>query len=223
MIKQYGLNWLEASVARVDPKTGEKINKLRKSYEGQIKSFGLAGRNKATPHDSDVDGMTMLQLGQWPHQEYQLQRVMGKDLMHGLSGGVENRLEKALDLKPGKVPRNAEWENVLGHDKKGNTDDPKSKKQELRKEETQQQPIGLPKVNGHMNGITSNPETNRPKRVGKKRSYFDSSFEGYGEGYDDGAEDNSSNEGSRRSSSSRKKRRKVAFSPFTLQLKLIYF
>ena len=212
LIKIYGLGSLEASVARVDPKTGEKINKLRKSYEGQIKSFGLAGRNKATSHNSDTDGLNLLQLAQWPEEEFAIQRVSGKEVGRGLSDTTRAKLEKAVDLKPGKVPRNAEWENVLGHDKKATTEDVKTRKLEAHREEAQYSTASVKvQVNGHrVNGPTSAPEANRPRRMGKKRSYVDSSFEGYGEGFDDDVhDDDSSNEGSRRSSNSRKKRRKV--------------
>ena len=194
----------------MDPKTGEKINRLRKSYEGQIKSFGLAGRNKAVQHDYSTDGLSLLQLTQWPEEEFTIQRMLGKEVGKGLSDATKAKLERAVDLKPGKVSKNAEWESALGHEKRAMTDDIKGKKPEIQKDTVQPSVVPV-KVNGHINGTTSVPETNRPRRVSKKRSYVDSSFEGYGETFDDDAQDDdSSNEGSRRSSNPRNKRRKVS-------------
>ena len=192
----------------MNQKTGEKINRLRRSYEGQIKSFSLAGRNKAIKHNNKTDGLRLQDLGTIPPEDYRAQRVNGKEITQELSDGIQTRLEKALNLQPGKVPRNAEWEHLLGHDKKGGNDDAKVKKQEVRKEEPQRA-VNISKVNGHINGVTSNPESNRPKRAGKKRSYVDASFEGYGEGFDEGKDDASSDAESRQSSNGRKKRRKV--------------
>ncbi|KAL9033478.1 MAG: hypothetical protein Q9214_007498, partial [Letrouitia sp. 1 TL-2023] len=48
----FNLQSLASSVARTDPVTGEKINKMRKSYEGKVKALGLAGRNRAVKHQS---------------------------------------------------------------------------------------------------------------------------------------------------------------------------
>jgi hypothetical protein len=209
LIEQYGLSWLARTVARNDPVTGEKINKLRRSYEGQIKAFGLAGRNKAIKWEPK-HGLSMLQLALVPGEDFYNQRVSGKEVSKGLSSATQSRLSKALQLEPGIVPRNAEWENILGHDKTKGPVDEKSKKAEIRKDSVQANPA---KANGHINGagITQGQgESARPKRIGKRRRYDDESYEGYGEGYDDDApEDYSSDEGSRRSSGSKKKRQKV--------------
>ena len=213
MIKLYGLEALEASVARVDPKTGEKINKLRKSYEGQIKSFGLAGKNKAWGHDPEKDGMTLQDLGRFPAEEFHNQKVMGKPRVGQLSNGALEKLTKAMEFQKGKTRNNAEWETALGLDRKSNIEDVKGKKQEVPKKIIQPTTVQV-KVNGHTNGVTSVPETNRPSRVGKRRRYDEESYVGYGEGFeDDQFDDDSSNEGSRRSGESRKKHRKVTIFP----------
>lgn len=156
--------------------------------------------------------MSLLDLGHWPEEEFYVQKVQGKEVENGLSSVAKSKIEKALNLMPGRVPRNADWENVLGLDKKGVVDDSKARKPESQKEDVPLASSNLVRVNGYVNGgATSVPEIHRPKRAGKKRSYIDSSFEGYGEGFDDDVQgDDSSNEGSRRSSNSRQKRQKVS-------------
>jgi hypothetical protein len=59
-------------------------------------------------------------------------------------------------------------------------------------------------------------DPNRPKRNGKKRSYGDSSFEGYGEGYpdDDGGVDTGYSTGDGDMLSGQKRRKKVPMDGF---------
>ena len=187
---------------------------MRRSYEGQVKSFGLAGRNKATKHEDNHPG-GLVELIAWPEEEWHVQKVVGKEIEKGLPANIQAKLEKALKLEPGPVPRNDEWESILGLEKLKQTGpgiDLKSK--------DPSQPTK--KVNGNANGMglvinaSTGAEAIRPKRSGRKRRYDEHSFEGYGEGYvdDDGAVSNggySSGEGSRISSSSKKKRKKVSF------------
>ena len=211
LIHLFGLSPLAATVARTDPITGEKLNKLRKSYEGQVKTFGLAGRNKAVKTESGVTG-SLVNLMAWPEDEWQNQVVAGKGLEKGLSAATLAKLDKAVRLEPGPVPKNDEWENILGLEKL---------KAPLPIVEMKGKPAPhtaskLPKVNGHVNGmIVGIPagEVERPKRTGRKRRYDERSFEGYGEGFvdDDGMDVGgySSGEGSRKSSVSKKKRKKV--------------
>ena len=168
----------------------------------------MAGRNKAIKWDPS-QGPSIKQLAQAPPEDYYNSRVAGKEVSKGFSTASLSRIHKVLELVPGPIPRNAEWENALGVDKtKGAIDDGKTKKQEVSKD-TPQLPV---KLNGHTNGIVTNSkdsEANRPKRAGKKRRYNDDSFEGYGEGYDE-EEDGSSNDGSRRGMGSLHKKLKTA-------------
>ncbi|MCJ1399911.1 hypothetical protein MMC11_003114 [Xylographa trunciseda] len=213
LISLYGLSPLAATVARMDPVTGEKINKLRKSYEAQVKNFGLAGRNKAVKTEASVAG-SLVNLMAWPEDEWQNQVVAGKALEKGLSGVTLAKLEKAMKFEPGLVPKNDEWENILGLEKL---------KAPLPIVETKgkaapQVVSKLQKINGLVNGMTVGipaGEVERPKRTGRKRRYDERSFEGYGEGFVDDDADGmdaggySSGEGSRKSSVSKKKRKKV--------------
>lgn len=212
----YGLDPLVATVARTHPVTGEKINKMRKSYEGQLKSLGLAGRNKAVKHD-DSKGESFMQLARWPEEEFHNQRVHGKDVRNGLPVELKAMLGKAMELQPGKIPDNDYWQDLLGIEKV-KPFDPAAKpvKSAL-----------ATKVNGQSNGqINGNTQTGstavnssqpnepiRARRTGKRKSYGDSSYEGYGDGYvDDDMEQNGYSSGesrSTRTSQGGRKRRKT--------------
>jgi alanyl-tRNA synthetase len=54
MFEVYKMQRIQASVRRVDPVTGQKVNKLRKSYEGKLKELNLDGRNKATESQKEL-------------------------------------------------------------------------------------------------------------------------------------------------------------------------
>lgn len=198
--------------------TGEKINRLRKSYEGKVKSFGLAGRNRAVKHEKGkMAGLAAL--ADWPEEEWQNQKVIGRDVQKGLSSATRAKLEKAMRMQPGPVPNNSDWEDLLGFEKVV----PLPAIIEPTPKMVSQKGPHTGKVNGVVNGArvktgkSSTSEVPRPKRAGKKRRYDEHSFEGYGEGFVDDEGDTmmtggvgySSGEGSRKSVAS-KKRRKVA-------------
>lgn len=184
LLALYGLGPLLRSVARTDPRTGEKINKLRKSYEGQIKSFGLAGRNKPVKGDRNIEEdqpgplRRMAGSSAWGLQpDEQWNETHAKSKIE-VTPDFKAKLRQAMQMQPGTVRNNAHWEDVLGFDK------PKPNPLPL------QQPITQPAPSRLGNGIVrpaSQPsgEAKRQTR-GKKRSYGDDSFVGYGEGYSDG-------------------------------------
>jgi len=218
LISLYGLDPLAATVARTNPVTGEKINKMRKSYEGKIKTFGLAGRNKAVKHEAGkLAGL--MELVQWPDEEWQNQKVLGKEVEKGLGDTLLAKLDRAMKMEPGPVPNNETWEDLLGHEKTKPIPSPADVP--IKK------PLPIPTNTVRQNlqsnaantvGIPS-PEVARPKRSGKKRRYDEHSFEGYGEGYvdDDGdpggaGYSSGDGEGSRRGGSSKKKRKTVGLS-----------
>ncbi|KAL9031727.1 MAG: hypothetical protein Q9196_000275 [Gyalolechia fulgens] len=216
LLTLYGLKPLADTVTRLDPDTGKKINKVRKSYEGKIKNFGLAGRNRAVKIDELSKGL--LHMAQWPAEEWHNQKIHGRDVREGFSQATMQNLGDAMSMRKAPVPDTAEysWDDVLGIEK--------AKPLPIadgRLEKPSRQDNGV-KVNGQINGVRiqseKNPITkaNRPKRTGKKRRYDDHSFEGYGEGYLDDEGDMlgdlggySSGDGSRRGRVS-KKRRKVS-------------
>ena len=208
LISLYGLQPLAATVARTDPVTGEKINKMRKSYEGQLKTLGLAGRNRSVKHE-EGKLMGLREMTLWPEEEWQNQKVAGRDVHKGLPTGIVAKLDKAMQMQPGQLPNNHEWENLLGNDIQKPVEPIKTSKI-LNKPST--------KPNGQVNGNTVTVESVRPQRTNKKRSYGDASFEGY-TGYAEGIEDDDADTGggyssgdtqfSRKSGRAAKKRKKV--------------
>jgi hypothetical protein len=205
LLSLYGLHGLQASVARVDPATREKINKMRKSYEGQLKTLGLAGKNKSVKHE-ESKGMSLLDLTRWPEEEWHNQKVHGKDIHKGLAAGILAKLDTAMLMQPGQLPNNNEWEELLGYEK--------VKPVEQNTKALKPAVNTAIKTNGQVNGTTANAEAIRPKRKGRKRRYDERSFEGYGEGFVDDELDMGYSSGDTqfsRRSSSHKKRKKVRF------------
>ncbi|PYH42084.1 uncharacterized protein BP01DRAFT_347450 [Aspergillus saccharolyticus JOP 1030-1] len=185
LITLYGLGPVAKSVARMDPVTGEKINRLRKSYEGKLKGLGLAGRNKPVKHEPGAPG-GLLQMTMWPEEEWQNQKVFGKEIKVADMDSALHALQmKAMKMEPGAVPNSEQWEDVLGHEKPskhaGGGGDAGKKVVA---------PPNGPRMqaNGTPGPGVSDAERNRPSR-GRKRHYDDNSFVGYGEGYADDDDD----------------------------------
>lgn len=170
---------------RKDPKTGEKINKLRKSYEGKIKDLGIAGRNRAVDGEGDFETLMA-----WPEEEWRNQRVFGKEISTGLGGDFEQRLERALRLPAPQAKlseaENDRWRALLA------TEEPTKPRQasfgpamtEVTASVSATAPSGKA-------AVRSGRGLDRPERSGKKRRYDDASFAGYGEGFVDDALDGS--------------------------------
>ncbi|KAL9108214.1 MAG: hypothetical protein Q9227_006951 [Pyrenula ochraceoflavens] len=212
----YGLIPLVSTVARDDPNNpGEKLNKLRKSYDGQIKDFGLAGRNKSVRKEPDAQGRVAGGLNEmlaWPEHEWHLQKVNAKPIRIG--DELEVKLNHALKLEPG-IPRNhRDWEDKLGHEKMGARPQPAGESKKVTPNTV------TARANGVVAPMQSPGEANRPRRV-KKRSYQDNSFAGYGEGFiDDQDEQPLSGEDDGSRGIGRKRRKKDSFttaSPVTME------
>lgn len=214
LLSRYGLSGLHATVARTDPITHDKINKLRKSYEGQIKSFALAGRNKPTKDEvpeGQWSNLNMMMLE--PDDSWYASKVMGKKIE--INPSQEPRLQKALFLQPGRTKDHELWEDLLGHEKSRPIpiQDPAGKKAVAGAPQRPQMNGSVMRTVSHAAG-----EGIRPRRAGKKRSYADNSFEGYGDGFVDDEAVNMdqsflSNSEDGGHGLGRKKRRKVGCSP----------
>lgn len=199
LISLYRLDKVAAGVARKDPVTGEKINKLRKSYEGKVKALQLTGKNKAVSTPDEFTNMLL-----FPDEEWLNQKAFGKSVENGLPSSILCKLDRAVQASPGPLPmkENERWKSIIG------TDEP-------------------PKSRAACDGIAKKPSQNihnpsnpqaipaaarsvRPERTGKKRSYLDSSFRGYGEGYlDDDPIGSSAGEDEKQGGLSKKRRRKM--------------
>ncbi|KAI5286834.1 hypothetical protein KEM54_006471 [Ascosphaera aggregata] len=215
LISLYGLGPVARTVGRNDLITGEKINRLRKSYEGKIKPLGLSGRNKPVRHMPGEPG-GLLGLMALPEEEWQNQKVFGKDIRVPEPDSARHKLLlRATKCEPGPLPNAAYWEDLLGHEKGGKAD---RLGDHLRRSvsvvdgsrrDNNASPVSA------FNSAAPSPSfpqseyaSNRPKRTGKKRSYQDNSFSGYGEGFiDDDADGDSAYDDE--SAKGKKRRRKV--------------
>lgn len=204
LISLYGLDAIAATVARKDAATGEKINKLRKSYEGKVKNLGLPGRNKPT----DIPG-ELLGFMEWPDEGWLDQRVYGKELERAESGPVMAKLGKALQMNPGRLPtqEHEKWKNTLGLEDGNAARTPllgpnkNAAQQAMRKSQASSMRASAP----------ASPRASsafRPDRTGKKRRYDESSYAGYTDGYQDDDGYSTGGMDDKRGSAS-KKRRKV--------------
>jgi len=205
LLSIYGLGSLQRSVARQDPFTQEKINKLRKSYEGQIKDFQLAGRNKAVklkqekPNEpsmrASIGSFTSETRGTYLQNTEEWEAANPKREIK-VTDDFRSKLRKAMQMQPGRVRNEAKWDDVLGHEKK--TAAPLAM---ASAQAAAQRPNGLMRP-----APQSAAELKRQTR-GKKRSYGDDSFIGYGEGYSE-PEDASPDGEYGSDDGNRKKRRK---------------
>ncbi|KAI5288188.1 hypothetical protein KEM52_001265, partial [Ascosphaera acerosa] len=213
LLSLYGLGPVARSVARNDLVTGEKINRLRKSYEGKIKALGpsLLGRNKAVRHEPGQPG-GLLELLTFPDEEWRNQRVFGREIRPLEPGSEMHRLvQRAARCEPGTLPNAAQWEDLLGYEKVAKTGAgaesaaaataaglPQQSRDSVARRPSSfvASPL-LPASSSSRAGSVagsaapspsfsqSEYAANRPRRAGKKRSYQDHSFMGYGEGFAD--------------------------------------
>jgi hypothetical protein len=189
---------------RADPVTGEKINRLRKSYEGKLKGLGLSGRNKPVKHEPGTPG-GLRHLTMWPEEEWQNQKVYGKEIkVADLDSALYKLQMKAMKMEPGTVPNHENWEDILGHEKP-------SKLAGAGDAGKKAATTPAPRQPGQANGTTlaaAELERARPTR-GKKRHYDDNSFAGYGEGYADDDDERAFYSNSEEGRGGKKKRKKV--------------
>ncbi|KAH7414268.1 Rox3 mediator complex subunit-domain-containing protein [Phaeosphaeria sp. MPI-PUGE-AT-0046c] len=193
LFRLYSLEGLARSVARTDAVTGEKINKLRKSYEGHIKAMQIAGKPKA----QKMEGVFSMPV--WmPDEEWKVLKVQGKEMdkalnpaQTALDPGFGGLLDSAFaGMTSGSLP-NADanrYRTYIGTD-----DVVKPKPQDGPPHRPSPHPSAAPTPGNSAvgRGVT------RPERSGSKRHYTDAAFQGYGEGYNDdfgadstGGEDN---------------------------------
>jgi hypothetical protein len=175
-------------VARTDPITGEKINKLRKSYEGHIKALHIAGKPKAVKMEGPKG--LMYPLG-WPDEEYQIQRVNGKEFHTAIdmetkqpTAAFDALMSSAFGrMAPGPLPPAdaARFRAYLATDEASKA---KAATEAVQHRGVQSASAAPTPVNPAVG-----PRASRPERSGAKRSYTDVSFQGYGEGFADEGED----------------------------------
>lgn len=191
---------------RKDPVTGEKINKLRKSYESKIKEF--SGKNKPVENENEF-----FYLLNYPDEEWGVTHHNGKEISQALSADRQqfsDDMRRTVDAALSGISRNTlrptekeKWRSTLGLESLA----PKVKTPDVQAHSRQPPPAAT---------MQTIPEGGRrTKRRGTKRNYNDEAFEGYNEGFvDDDLDLSGDGDDDRRSSlstGSRKKRRKVRF------------
>ena len=198
----YSLKDIAASVARFHP-NGQK-NALRKTYKGFIKNAGLAGQFDVVKKDLEAPD-TLFAMMMVPEEEWVGQWVRGKEVERGISANASASLGKAMTMARGVVPRDRWNPAVLGELGAPPSKVAPSSAVPHPTTVAASQNLAVPRA-----GKTDPP---RPKRSVKKRSYGDSSFEGYGEGYlDDDLEDGGYSTGDGDDRGARKRPKKVGSS-----------
>jgi hypothetical protein len=202
LVQLYGLE----GIARKDLVTGEKINRLRKSYEGKVKSLHIAGKNRAVSMPQELTNLI-----QYPDEEWYNQKVVNKEIPKEIPSSFLAKLERAVQMKPGPLPKaeNEKWKGIIGSDEV-------VVKPKVLPENIGTKPTLLPNIVSHSHDqptvlASAAMKSTRPDRAGKKRSYRDSSFKGYGEGFvDDDPIGDSAAEDDMKVGGPKKRRRKVA-------------
>ena len=176
MLGKYGLHPLLSQVARFDPQTDEKINKLRKSYEGQIKIAKFPGKTGAHNSKRDIANGEPSNLVKWalePEDKFTAART---DRKIGDFSGFEDILKAGLHINHGSMPEKTrnQWEEVLGLE--AYKAPPRTNGQIIS------QPASQPQMNGirHVPHLSDSLNDRATRK--KKRSYLDNSFSGYESG-----------------------------------------
>ncbi|KAI0004026.1 Rox3-domain-containing protein [Xylariaceae sp. FL0662B] len=202
LFEKFGLTGIAASVARTKP-NGEK-NALRKGYKGQIKSLGLSGHFDAVKKESFAEDSFMALINH-PEDDWLNREVRGKEVEGGLPHSCLANLSRATTMAKSAPLQKPLWDSsVLGDLASGIVSKKTGQDQAAR-----QTAPGTPVTSAL--GVTPKPtkplapQADRARRIGKKRSYQDSSFEGYGEGYDDETGGSSTGDGDDRSKLKRRK------------------
>jgi len=166
-----------ARCARQDPDTGEKINKLRSSYAGQIKDAQLPGRNDHPRVVREEDQPSKLRtMATIPDDEF-TPRLADRKI--GDLNGLQGLIKSAMHLEPGNMNKHTmhEWDIILGHEP-----------QKAVKPQQQQQPAYAQLQHSRvLNGLRQPqpqpaPQADKMRTRGKKRSYGDTAYVGYGDG-----------------------------------------
>lgn len=204
----FNLAGLAAEVAREKP-NGEK-NALRKTYKGHIKRLGVAGHFdvQKKKEDAPSDFLAMLQV---PDLEWSVHQVKGREIGDGLSESTLSSLGRAMTMSKGPIARSVWDTSVLGELAPSNGDVSRPaapSKGTGPNTPAATTPAAMDRTKANL-APGSNPH--RPQRNIKKRTYGDSSYEGYGEGFpdDDGGADTGYSTGE--GEGAQKRRKKVGF------------
>lgn len=220
MMTLFKLQDIQQSVARRD-EHGNKINKLRKSYEGKVKALGLQGSSKPVPGNAALQGLldpvwdVDTGNGETVWDQQRGKNPLEDEGLHDLLGGM---LQTQLGrLKAGRLPalEHRKWESTLGL----NEPKPAVKAKDSEAVTAKAGPANplLARTAPGQVARASAPASpvramaGRPERTGRKRRYDDSSFEGYNQTFAE--EEGSATDDGLRGTSNASKRPRVEGPP----------
>ncbi|KAL1911913.1 hypothetical protein Sste5344_002108 [Sporothrix stenoceras] len=190
LFAMFNLTGIAAEVARTLP-NGEK-NAMRKTYKGYMKKLGVSGHFEPIKREEN-DESDFMRLITEADDSWQARQVKTKDIHSGLLPDVEADLRSAMTMNKGPINKSVWDSSVLGDlapeklasigarpsSVRGTA--PNTPLHPAVARSKVQQPLS---VGGGASGAAG-LDPSRPRRVNKKRSYGDNSFEGYGEGFPD--------------------------------------
>ncbi|KFA54829.1 hypothetical protein S40293_00799 [Stachybotrys chartarum IBT 40293] len=185
LFAMFDLTGLAAEVAREKP-NGEK-NALRKTYKGHIKRLGVAGHFDVQKKKEGTVS-EFLSMVQAPELEWNVHEVKGREVADGLSDATLSALGRAMTMSKGAIPKNVWDMSVLGDLAPSSGD-----ARDVAKPTSSSKPTAPNTPLATTPGVSNRPKQStssahdpaRPRRNIKKRTYGDSSFEGYNETYAD--------------------------------------
>lgn len=205
LFEAFDLTGIASEVARTLP-NGAK-NAIRKTYKGHIKKLGVNGHFDSVKREVNAED-SFIRLVFEPADSWTARQVTAKEIGRGLPAEVQSHLRAAMTMARGPIPK-SEWDSsVLGDlaaDKVAGVVKPPASGKATAPGTPLHPAVSRPKVQQPLA-----QEAARPRRSIMKRSYGDSSFEGYGEtfGDDDGGLDGGSSTGEGDDRSAAQKRRK---------------
>jgi len=226
LFEMFDLTGLATKMAR-EKANGEK-NALRKSFKSQVKDLNIDGaydtkRDEVEEHDPE----SFTQMLAPPEDYWYATEVKGKEVSDGLQEGVKSLLPKAMTMAKGKL-RKEHWDSyMLGAldtpsaqlgDSSGQPGSAKATEPNTPAASTPSASAMMARAKASSQTLAQGQDPSRPRRNIKKRSYGDSSFEGYGEGFpdDDGGLDTGYSTGEGDERSGQKRRKKVGICDIAL-------
>ncbi|KAK5168327.1 uncharacterized protein LTR77_006896 [Saxophila tyrrhenica] len=223
LLELYDLTTLQSTVARYDPVTGEKINRLRKHYAGKVKQLGLDGKNKPLKKELELQGLLD---PAWSYEGSSGRTLWEEQRSEAFLEDEEDaelamsKLELAFSgFKEGSLPKSEHehWKTQLGLDEQVAAVPAAAAKQQPVPA-VAKAPAGtaafLAKTAPARNSAPASPSRAqiRPERSGKKRRYDENSWEGYDDdGYSTGGlDDTGSRRGSAGGGGGKRVKRKVS-------------
>ncbi|KAL2068451.1 hypothetical protein VTL71DRAFT_16549, partial [Oculimacula yallundae] len=181
LFERYDLYGIAKTVARTNP-DGSKGIKLRKTYKNHIKDHGLVGTFDAVKKEQGTPGTLYEMVWRVKHQEegWAAEWAQGKEIEKGLPDSLFPPGNTIFAMAKGPIPKDAFNPSILGEG--GNPTLPVEASKAVQN--GNRTPVPHNPAVARPGKVPAKADVPRPKRT-TKRTYGDSSFEGYGEGYVD--------------------------------------